>query len=75
MAEISKNIKKFRKESEMTQQELAEKLNVTRQTVSNWENGKTQPDIDMLQNIAGELQITNGFFYRTIFCILYCFYL
>ena len=58
MAEISKNIKKFRKESEMTQQELAEKLNVTRQAVSNWENGKTQPDIDMLQNIAGELQIT-----------------
>ena len=42
----------------MTQQELAEKLNVTRQAVSNWENGKTQPDIDMLQNIAGELQIT-----------------
>ena len=58
MAEISKNIKKFRKESEMTQQELAEKLNVTRQAVSNWENGKSQPDIDMLQNIAGELQIT-----------------
>ena len=58
MAEISKDIKKFRKESEMTQQELAEKLNVTRQAVSNWENGKTQPDIDMLQNIAGELQIT-----------------
>ena len=58
MAEIAKNIKKFRKESEMTQQELAEKLNVTRQAVSNWENGKTQPDIDMLQNIAGELQIT-----------------
>ena len=58
MAEISKNIKKFRKESEMTQQELAEKLNVTRQAVSNWENGKTQPDIDMLQNIAEELQIT-----------------
>lgn len=42
MAEISKNIKKFRKESEMTQQELAEKLNVTRQAVSNWENGVSQ---------------------------------
>ena len=58
MADISKNIKKFRREAEMTQQQLAEKLNVTRQAVSNWENRKTQPDIEMLQTIARELQIT-----------------
>lgn len=58
MSDIPKNLKKFRKESQMTQQELAEHLNVTRQAVSNWETGKTQPDIDMLKAIAGELRIT-----------------
>ena len=36
----------------MTQQEVAEKLCVTRQAVSNWETGKTQPDFDMLRSIA-----------------------
>ena len=39
MSDIPKNLKKFRKESQMTQQELAEHLNVTRQAVSNWETG------------------------------------
>ena len=42
MSDIPKNLKKFRKESRMTQQELAEHLNVTRQAVSNWETGVSQ---------------------------------
>ena len=36
---IGKNIKQFRNEKNMTQDQLAEKLSVTRQAVSNWENG------------------------------------
>ncbi len=48
MTRISKNIKQLRTERGMTQEELAEKLFVTRQAVSSWENGRTQPDIYML---------------------------
>lgn len=42
MAEVSKNIKKIRNELGMTQQELADRLNVTRQAVSSWETGVSQ---------------------------------
>lgn len=55
---IGKNIKQFRSEKDMTQEKLAEKLNVTRQAVSNWENGKTQPDVEMLGRIAEVLEVT-----------------
>ena len=49
---VKTSIKDLRKEKNMTQDELAEKLNVTRQAVSNWENGKTQPDIETLTQLA-----------------------
>lgn len=49
---VSDSIKKLRKEKGMTQDELAEKLCVTRQAVSNWEMGKTQPDIETLTKLA-----------------------
>ena len=52
MTNIGKNISKCRKEQEMTQDQLAEKLHVTRQAVSNWENGKTQPDVETLGQLA-----------------------
>ncbi len=52
MAKVSKNIKKLRNERKMTQDSLAEKINVTRQTVSSWENDRTQPDIEMLGVLA-----------------------
>ena len=38
--EIGKSIAKIRKERNLTQDDLAEKYYVTRQTISNWENGK-----------------------------------
>lgn len=49
---IQKNIKRLRQNAGMTQEQLAEKLFVTRQTVSLWENGKTQPDIQTLERLA-----------------------
>lgn len=58
MSEIGKNIKRFRQDANMTQDELAERLNVTRQAISSWECDKTQPDIDTLKKIADILQVS-----------------
>lgn len=55
--DINKNIKKMRNEKNLTQEELAQKINVTRQAVSNWENAKTQPDLETLTAIAEALEI------------------
>ena len=46
--EIGRQIRKYRQELKMSQEELAEKVFVTRQTVSNWENDKNYPDINSL---------------------------
>ena len=55
MRDIGKNIRDLRTRKNMTQDALAEKLFVTRQTVSNYETGKSRPDIDMLMQIADVL--------------------
>lgn len=46
--EIGKQIKKYRTEMELSQDELAEKIFVSRQTISNWENNKNYPDVKSL---------------------------
>ncbi len=46
--EIGKQIKKYRNEMEISQYELAEKIFVSRQTISNWENNKNYPDVKSL---------------------------
>ena len=46
--EIGKQIQKYRTELNYSQDELAEKIYVTRQTVSNWENQHTYPDLRSL---------------------------
>lgn len=46
--ELHAQIKKYRAELGLSQEELAEQVYVTRQTVSNWENGKSYPDIHSL---------------------------
>ena len=46
--EIGKQIKKYRTELSLSQEEFADKIFVTRQTVSNWENDKNYPDINSL---------------------------
>lgn len=45
---LSKQIKKYRTREQFSQEELAEKLYVSRQTISNWENEKSYPDIHNL---------------------------
>ena len=49
---LSENIKRLRREKELTQEALAEFLGVTFQSVSNWERGESYPDITLLPEIA-----------------------
>ena len=55
MSDFAKNIKRRRLELGLSQEQLAEKLAVTRQTVSNWERSVSSPDLQMLGRIAGAL--------------------
>lgn len=54
---IGKFILDLRKQNKMTQKELADKLNVTAQAVSKWENGRGIPDIEILQKISTEFNV------------------
>lgn len=54
---IGKFILNIRKQNQMTQKEFANKLNVTAQAVSKWENGRGIPDIEILQKISKEFNI------------------
>lgn len=55
---VGKNIKKAREAKGLSQEQLAERLNVTRQAVSNWERGKSEPDIETLQRLSDVLEIS-----------------
>lgn len=57
MNDIMKNIKRLRQARNLTQEELAEQLHVTRQAVSNWETGKNQPDIELLKTLAETFEV------------------
>ena len=57
MRDIGKNIKALREEKKLSQEQLAERLFVTRQTVSNYETGRSRPDVDMLTRIAEVLDV------------------
>ncbi|MBQ7161708.1 MAG: helix-turn-helix domain-containing protein [Clostridia bacterium] len=52
MKDIGSNIKRLRLSKTMTQEQLAEKLNISAQAVSKWENGTTTPDIMMLPELS-----------------------
>ena len=53
---LNENIKAIRKSKGLSQQELAVKLNVVRQTISKWEQGLSVPDSDMLVSISEVLE-------------------
>ena len=55
---INDNIKNFRKAKGISQEEIAVKLNVVRQTVSKWENGLSVPDADVLIRMAELLEVS-----------------
>ena len=55
---LSDNIRKYRKLNNMSQDELAEKLNVTRQSISLWENGQTQPSLENIVALAKLFEVS-----------------
>ncbi|WP_162894177.1 helix-turn-helix transcriptional regulator [Companilactobacillus musae] len=55
---VYQQIKKYRKLCNFSQEELAEKIYVSRQTISNWENGKSYPDIDNLLRLSSLFEIS-----------------
>jgi len=54
---FNENLRELRKSKGFTQEELATKINVVRQTVSKWEKGLSVPDADSLQKIADVLEV------------------
>ena len=55
---IAEKIKQLRKDNSMTQEDLAEKLSVSRQTISKWETSVTIPDADNIVAISKLFDIT-----------------
>ncbi len=55
---IGENIRRFRKKHDLTQEALAERLGVTYQSISRWENGTTYPDLELLPAISETLAVT-----------------
>lgn len=56
--ELSKQIKRLRKRDSISQETLAETLFVSRQTISNWENEKSYPDVHSLQMLSVFFQVS-----------------
>lgn len=55
---IGKFISQKRKEKNLTQEQLAEKLGVSNKTISKWETGKCMPDYSVVKKLCEELEIT-----------------
>lgn len=55
---IGNEILNIRKEKQLTQEEFGKFFHVTRQTVSNWENGKNYPDLQILVSMSNQFDIS-----------------
>ncbi len=55
---IGDNIRNYRKKNDLTQEAFAERLGVSYQSVSRWENGSTYPDLELIPAISGVLGVT-----------------
>ncbi len=55
---IGQYIARKRKDKNLTQEQLAEKLGVSNKTISKWENGKCMPDYGIIQDLCKELEIS-----------------
>lgn len=56
--EIGNRIRKYREECNMTQKQLAERIGVSNSRVSNWEQGLTRPDADILAAVCVALDVS-----------------
>lgn len=57
MNSFENNLKRLRNRKNLKQEELAELMNVSRQTISGWETGRRQPDLDTLKRLAETLDV------------------
>lgn len=55
---LGNKILEYRKRNGLSQEQLADKINVTRQTISNWELGETQPNSEQLKMLSKEFSIS-----------------
>lgn len=55
---LGSNIQKMRKEAHMSQEDMAEMFHVSRQTISNWENSKSYPDLETIVKISDSFNIS-----------------
>lgn len=58
---LSKRLRCLRQSKELTQVQLAQKLGVKKQSVSNWENDNIAPSIEMLERIADYFQVSTDY--------------
>lgn len=56
--EVKEILKNLREKNNLTQEEMARKVNVTRQAVSRWETGETQPNPEMLKVLSREFDVS-----------------
>ena len=69
--EIKDILKSLREKKGLTQDQLAERVMVTRQAVSRWENGETQPDTEQLKTLSKEFGVSINTLLgspQTLFC-------
>ncbi len=57
MNSIGNHLRNIRLEKQISQEELAEKVFTTRQTISNYETGKSAPDLEMIEALAKALEV------------------
>lgn len=61
MSEFENRLKKLREDAGITQKQLACSLNVTQTAVNYWENGKREPNVDMIRKIADYFDVTPAY--------------
>jgi transcriptional regulator with XRE-family HTH domain len=61
---LSEKIKKLRSENNLTQEQLAGKLQVSRSTISSWETGRSFPDLEMIIDICDSFHVSLDFLLR-----------
>lgn len=58
---FARNLKKLRKRNDLSQQELADKVGISKQSIFNYENGKKKPSQETIEKIANALHVSKGY--------------
>ena len=67
---IGKFIAECRKKNNLTQMQLAEKLNITDRAISKWENGKGMPDSSLMLDLCHELKISVNYYLKKVHILI-----